>query len=231
MFRTFQLRGWNKSWCFVFFVCIFSSSSDVIHYMIFWCVSNKMEQRKELIGLYVFMRMETILSNSMRNWRQRTADTWNNNNNKQITSWWQRQHSQSLVTVSCLDEQNVHVFTCKPYSPDYGLCDVFFFLVFFQVMKQKLVGRKFFKYAWSVNICHFRAHDFSLHHSTKRHVRRSWRLPSLSTWGWIKDERQPWKPLWTTLRQARATSWSTVAANKAVKQDASVQLPAFHVLP
>ena len=59
-------------------------------------------------------------------------------------------------------------------------------------------------------------------------LHRAPRLPPPS--GWTKDEGQPWKPLWTTLRQTRATSWSTVAANKAVKQDASVQLPTSHVL-
>ena len=66
--------------------------SDVIHYMMFWRVPNKMEQRKELIGFYV--SLETILSNFPRNWqefyselgvadckvtqpwRQRTVDTW-----------------------------------------------------------------------------------------------------------------------------------------------------------
>jgi len=104
MFKTYQIIRSNKSWCFVFLVCIFSSrkrqlmsSSDVIHYMMFWHVPNKMEQRTELIGFYVcvFMRIETILSNFMRNWQfyselgiadcnvtqlwcQRTVDTWKN---------------------------------------------------------------------------------------------------------------------------------------------------------
>ena len=47
------------------------------------------------------------------------------------------------------------------------------------------------------------------------------------------DQGQPWKPLWTTLRQAEdsSTSRCTVVANKTVKQDASVQLPTSHVLP
>ena len=67
--------------------------------MMFWRVPNKMEQTKELIGFCLFMRMETILSNFMRNyrvlhrawyadcnvmlpWRQRTVDTWTRKNNK-----------------------------------------------------------------------------------------------------------------------------------------------------
>ena len=47
------------------------------------------------------------------------------------------------------------------------------------------------------------------------------------------DQEQPWKPLWTTLvrLRTRTTSLCTVAANKTVKQDASVQLPTSHVLP
>ena len=47
------------------------------------------------------------------------------------------------------------------------------------------------------------------------------------------DQGQPWKPLWTTLRQAEdsSTSRCTVVANKTVKQDTSVQLPTSHVLP
>ena len=102
MFKTYQIIRSNKSWCFVFLVCLFSSrkrqpmwSSDIIHYMMFWRVPNKMEQRTELTGFYVvvFMRIETIMSNFMRNWQfynelgvadcnvtqlwcQRTVDTW-----------------------------------------------------------------------------------------------------------------------------------------------------------
>ena len=48
------------------------------------------------------------------------------------------------------------------------------------------------------------------------------------------DQGQPWKPLWTTLRHAEDSYYEpicTVAANKTVKQDASVQLPTSHVLP
>ena len=48
------------------------------------------------------------------------------------------------------------------------------------------------------------------------------------------DQGQPWKTLWTTLRQAEDSYYEpicTVAANKTVKQDASVQLPNSHVLP
>ena len=47
--------------------------SDAIHYMVFWRVLNKLEQRKEPIGLYVCMRIETVLSNFMRNWQSFTA--------------------------------------------------------------------------------------------------------------------------------------------------------------
>ena len=150
----------------------------------FWCVPNEMEQRKELIGFYVFMRIETILSNFTR------IDSFTASLVLQIVMWCNRNAKeplapeknyflvitpapQSLVTVSYLDEQNVHVFTCTPYSPDYGLCNFFFSICFLQVRKQKLVGRRFLMDTWSVNICHFRAHDFSTHHSTS--VRRSWK--------------------------------------------------------
>ena len=75
-------------------------------------------------------------------------------------SWWQRQHSQSLVTVSHLDDQHVHVFTHTAYSPD--------------LKNQKLVGRRLLMDTWSVNICRFRAHEFSPHRSTRRHLRCSW---------------------------------------------------------
>ena len=78
-------------------------SYDVIHCMMFWLVPNKMEQRKELIGFYLFMRMETILSNFMRNWQSFTASLvlqivmWRYRDakeplipeqEKQTTSWW-----------------------------------------------------------------------------------------------------------------------------------------------
>ena len=97
---------------FIFLVCIFSSSSDVVHYMMFWRVPNKMEQRKELFGFYVFIYMDgdnpvklreeltefysglgVADSKMTQPWRQRTADTWKNNNNQETkqkthTSWW-----------------------------------------------------------------------------------------------------------------------------------------------
>ena len=41
--------------------------------MMFWRVPTKMEQRNEFIGFYLFMRMETILSNFMKNWQSFTA--------------------------------------------------------------------------------------------------------------------------------------------------------------
>ena len=74
--------------------------------------------------------------------------------------------SQSLVTVSYLDEQNVHVFTHAPYSP----CDFFLFSG-----EEAETGRLD---TWSVNICHFRAHDFSPDYITRmviHAVRRSWK--------------------------------------------------------
>ena len=47
------------------------------------------------------------------------------------------------------------------------------------------------------------------------------------------DQGQPWKPLWTTLRQAEDSYYEPIHCGfkKTVKQDASVQLPTSHVLP
>ena len=42
------------------------------------------------------------------------------------------------VAVSCLDEQNVHVFTRTPYSPDYGLGS--FWMLFSPVDKAETGG-------------------------------------------------------------------------------------------
>ena len=141
----------------------------------FWRVSNEMEQRKELIGVYVFMRMETILSNFMRNWQSFTVSLvlqivmWRKSNAKEPSTPEKNNYfsmitpaSQSLVTVSYLDEQNVHVFTHAPYGPDYGLCDFFLFSG-----EEAETGRVD---TWSVNICHFRAHDFP-----PDYIRRSWK--------------------------------------------------------
>ena len=60
---------------------------------------------------------------------------------------------------------------------------------------------------------------------------RAPRLPSPSAWGWTKDIHGSHYGRHFVRLRTRTTSWSTVAANKAVKQDASVQLPTSHVLP
>ena len=36
-------------------------------------MAGKMEQRRDLLGVYVFMRMQTVLSNFMRNLQNFTA--------------------------------------------------------------------------------------------------------------------------------------------------------------
>ena len=53
--------------------------------MMFRRVPNKMEQTKELNGFYVFMRMETILPNFMRNWHSFTTSLV-----QQIVMWRNR---------------------------------------------------------------------------------------------------------------------------------------------
>ena len=45
--------------------------------------------------------------------------------------------------------------------------------VCFPLIRQKIVGRRFLMATGSVNSCHFRAHDFSPHHSNRGHLRHS----------------------------------------------------------
>ena len=42
------------------------------------------------------------------------------------------------------------------------------------------------------------------------YLHRAPRLPSPSAWGWTKDEGQPRKPLWTTLRQAEDSYYELI---------------------
>ena len=60
--------------------------------MMFWIMPNKMQQRKELIGVYLFMRMETILSNFVRNWQSFTASLV-----LQIVMWRYRDAKELLI--------------------------------------------------------------------------------------------------------------------------------------
>ena len=151
----------------------------------FWLVLNKMEQRKELIGFYLFMRMETILSNFMRNWQSFTASLA-----LQIVMWRYRDAKEPLIPEQektnyflmiapvltkpghCVPSRRAKCPCFHPHSLQSRL--EVFFLSFSPGMKQKLAGRRFLMATWSVSICRFRAHAFSLHHSTRRHVRRSW---------------------------------------------------------
>ena len=151
----------------------------------FWLVPNKMEQRKELIGFYLFMRMETILSNFMRNWqsftaslvlqivmwpwRQRTVDTWTRK-----TNYFLMITPVLTKPGHCVPSRQAKCPCFHPHSLQSRPKLFFSFLLFSLVMKQKLVWRRFLMHTWSVNICRFRAHEFSPHHSTRRHVRRSW---------------------------------------------------------
>ena len=67
--------------------------------------------------------------------------------------------------------------------------------------------------------------------STHIYLHRAPRLPSPSAWGWTKDNHGSHYGQHFVRLRTRTTSRCTVAANKAVKQDASVQLPTSHVLP
>ena len=65
------------------------------------------------------------------------------------------------------------------------------FFFFLQVRKQKLVGRRFLMDTWSVSICHFKAHDFSPHHSTRKHVKCSWK-----SWNCIAKREWYFEGMW-----------------------------------
>ena len=67
--------------------------------------------------------------------------------------------------------------------------------------------------------------------STHTYLHRAPRLPSPFARGWTKDNHGCHYGQHFVRLRTRTTSRCTVAANKAVKQDASVQLPASHVLP
>ena len=49
-------------------------------------------------------------------------------------------------------------------------------------------------------------------------LHRAPRLPSPPTWGWTKRERQPWKPLWATLRQAEDLCYELIHCACGCKQ-------------
>ena len=153
----------------------------------FWLVPNKLEQRKEPIGFYLFMRMETILSNFYEEltevyselgiadcnvtlpWRQRTVDTWTRK-----TNYFLMITPVLTKPGHCVPSRQAKCPCFHPHSLQSRPKLFFSFFLFSLVMKQKLVWRRFLMHTWSVNICRFRAHEFSPHHSTRRHVRRSW---------------------------------------------------------
>ena len=88
--------------------------SDAIHYMVFWRVLNKLEQRKELIGFYLFMRMETSLSNFMRNWQSFTASLV-----LQIVMWLYRDAKEPLTPEQ---EKNTYFLMITPVLTKPGHC-------------------------------------------------------------------------------------------------------------
>ena len=67
--------------------------------------------------------------------------------------------------------------------------------------------------------------------STHIYLHRAPWLPSPSAWGWTKDNHGSHYGQHFVRLRTRTTSRCTVASNKTVKQDASVQLPTSHVLP
>ena len=81
----------------------------------FWRVPNKMEQRKELIGFYLFMRLETILSNVMRNWQRFTVSLV-----LQIVIWHYRD-AKEPVTPEQEKEKNYFLMT-TPVLTKPGHC-------------------------------------------------------------------------------------------------------------
>ena len=158
----------------------------------FWRVLNKTEQKKELIGFFVFIKMETILSNLMRKWQSFTKCLvlhivmWRNCDSKEpFTPGKDKQQQQNyFLKMSPSLTKPGHCVLFRrvkcPYFHKYRPCPMrlnficCFLSPFLQVIKQKVVGRRFLMATWSVNICHFRVHDFSLNHSTRRHFRRRW---------------------------------------------------------
>ena len=69
---------------------------------------------------------------------------------------------------------------------------------------------------WSVNICHFRAHDFSAHHSTRKHARCSWK-----SWNCIAKKEEYFEEMWKCqvnhmVNSAFMFSSSTVIRNGAL---------------
>ena len=101
-------------------------------------------------------------------WRQRTVDTWRRikQTNKLLLDEVLTKHGR------CVLSRRAKCPCFHPHTLQSRL--KVFFLSFPSVMMQKLVGRRFLTHTWSVNICRFRAHEFSPHHCTRRHVRRSW---------------------------------------------------------
>ena len=149
----------------------------------FWRVPNEMEQRKELIGFYIFMRMETILSNFMR------IDSFTASLVLQIVMWCNRDAKellapeknyflvitpapQSLVIVSYLDDKMSMFSPIHPTVQTMACATFFFFLHLFSSGEEAETGRAEVFNGYMV--CHFRAHDFSPHHSTRRRSWTSW---------------------------------------------------------
>ena len=155
--------------------------------MTFWRVANKMEQRKELIGFCLFMRMETILSNFMGNWQSFTASLV-----LQIVMWRYRDVKEPLTP----EEENKNYFLmitpvltkpghcvlsrrakCPCFHPHtlQSILKVFFLSVFSPGEEAETGG------AVVCNGCMVCQHlsfqsswIFPSSYSTRRHVRRSW---------------------------------------------------------
>jgi len=112
--------------------------------------------------------------------RQRTVDTWKKTFLVITPALTKHGHSVLSRRAKC---PCFHSYTLEPMR--------LFKLFFLQVRKQKLIGRRFLMDTWSVNICHFRVHDFSLHHSTRKHARCSWK-----SWNCIAEKEEYFEEMW-----------------------------------
>ena len=83
----------------------------------FWRVPNKMEQRKELTGFYLFMRMETVLSNVMRNWQSFTASLV-----LQIVMWRYRDAKEPLTPEQEKKKKKNYFFMITSVLTKPGYC-------------------------------------------------------------------------------------------------------------
>ena len=126
--------------------------------MMFRRVPNKMEQTKELNGFYVFMRMETILPNFMRNWHSFTTSLvqqivmWRNRDAKERSHI--KNNNYFLVITPAFTEPGHCVLSrrakCPRFHPytlwtiAYAIFFFFFFFFFF----------KFFEGMWKCQVNH-----------------------------------------------------------------------------